>query len=58
TGDALRHLFATILHHCSPSCPEELWNRFKSSICDDLERKLERLNVPNRSEERIYNYGL
>lgn len=58
TGSALRRLFATILHHCSPSCPEALWNRFKSSICDDLERKLERLNVLNRSEERIYDYGL
>lgn len=58
TGDALCRLFATILHHCSPSHPEELWNRFKSSICDDLERKLERLNIPNRSEERIYDYGL
>jgi hypothetical protein len=29
-----------ILEHCIPTQPDVLWDRYKGSICDDLERVL------------------
>jgi hypothetical protein len=36
TPGQLRHLFAMILVHCSPSKPLELWDRFKHHFSDDF----------------------
>ena len=40
TGHQLRQLFVMILKECSPVKPEDLWDKFKTSICDDLQHKL------------------
>ena len=61
TGSALRTLFAIILTSCFPSEPDELWNRFKHQICDDLRHVLETvLHFQNRNftDEDVYDYGL
>ena len=59
TGYTLRMLFATIVFHCNPTSPVELWDQFKHNICDDLMHKLTNL-FPNRNilEEEVYDYGL
>ena len=59
TGYVLRHLFATILHHCNPTSPANLWNDFKHHICDDLLYKLQHI-YPNRdfTQDEVYDYGL
>jgi hypothetical protein len=36
TGSQLHRLFVDILTACSPSNPDELWQRFCLHICDDL----------------------
>jgi hypothetical protein len=58
-GSALRTLFATILLHCHPTSPGELWQRFRHQICDDLHHKLQTI-YPNQqfSQDEIYMYGL
>jgi chromosomal replication initiation ATPase DnaA len=61
TGSALRTLFAVILMSCFPSEPDELWNRFKHQICDDLRHVLETvLHFQNRNftDDDVYDYGL
>ena len=40
TGHQLCQLFVMILKECSPVKPEDLWDKFKTSICDDLQHKL------------------
>ena len=59
TGYVLQHLFATILHHCNPTSPANLWNDFKHHICDDLLYKLQHI-YPNRdfTQDEVYDYGL
>jgi hypothetical protein len=56
----MRNLFAIILTHCNPTSPDDLWNRFKDNLCDDLRHRLTRLpfNIPNPSEEEVHDYGL
>jgi len=59
-GSQLRTLFATILLHCEPTSPHELWNQFKDKICDDLAYKISQIypNDPDPSPELIHDYGL
>jgi hypothetical protein len=58
-GYALRMLFATIIVHCNPTSPANLWNQFKHNICDDLLYKLTNIH-PNRdfTQDEVYDYGL
>ncbi|KAI5888543.1 uncharacterized protein SCHCODRAFT_02435894, partial [Schizophyllum commune H4-8] len=58
TGASLRLLFATILLHCEPAHPGDLWASFCEQICDDLPRRLQRMNFPNPSIEDACDYGL
>ena len=60
TGSQLRTLFSTILLHCTPAFPLDLWNQFKNNICDDLAYKISQKypNDPQPSPELIYDYGL
>jgi hypothetical protein len=58
TGTRLRHLFTTILLFCAPSQPDQLWERFRTHICDDLPYRLHTLGVNNASENEVYDYGL
>ncbi|KNZ77558.1 hypothetical protein J132_05092, partial [Termitomyces sp. J132] len=54
-------LFCTILYHCAPTTPEALWDKFKHSICDDLQHRLENIwQYRDRvfTDEDVYNYGL
>ncbi|KAJ3816439.1 hypothetical protein F5880DRAFT_1451866, partial [Lentinula raphanica] len=51
-------MFATLLLFCNPEKPSDLWNRFRVSICDDLEYQLRRLGRANISEDDVYDYGL
>jgi len=59
-GSQLRVLFATILHHCTPISPHELWVQFRDKICDDLAHKISQIypNDPDPTPELIYDYGL
>ena len=58
TGTRLRHLFTTILLFCAPSQPNQLWERFRTHICDDLPYCLHTLGVNNALENEVYDYGL
>ena len=61
TGSALRTLFAIILTSCFPSEPDELWNRSKHQISDDLRHVLETvLHFQNRNftDDDVYDNGL
>jgi hypothetical protein len=60
TGSQLRNLLATIMLHCNPTSPENLWNQFKDKICDDLARAITRINphISEPTSEDIYDYGL
>ena len=60
TGLQLRTLFSTLLLHCNPTSPVDLWNQFKDQICDDLAWKISQMypNDPPPSPELIQDYGL
>ena len=58
TGTHLCHLFKIILLLCTPSQPDQLWERFHTHICDDLLYHLCSLGVSNTTENEIYDYGL
>jgi hypothetical protein len=58
TGVKLRSLFVTILRDCQPIFPVVLWEKFKDHLCDDLERALQRRNIPHPSADQILDYGL
>jgi len=58
SGGQLRNLFVVILTMSHPSNPRDLWTRFRANICDDLDVALQRKGVQNRTEERIFDYGL
>ena len=58
TGTSLRHLFTTILLFCTPSEPHQLWEEYRSYICDDLHYRLRSLGVNNASTHDVYDYGL
>ncbi|KAI0718184.1 hypothetical protein C8T65DRAFT_561533, partial [Cerioporus squamosus] len=57
-GSRLRYLFTTILLHCNPAAPHELWQEFRAGICDDLRHRLNMLGYLNATDEEIYDYGL
>ncbi|KAJ3831092.1 hypothetical protein F5878DRAFT_506888, partial [Lentinula raphanica] len=58
TGHALRQMFAMILLFCNPQSPGNLWNRFRDSICDDLEHRLRLIGRTDISITDVYDYGL
>jgi hypothetical protein len=58
TGTQLRSLFVTILLFCCPQNPVDLWNNFKDSFCDDLQRRLQRSGVQNVQPGDEIDYGL
>ena len=58
TGKQLRALFAVILRDCLPAQPAILWMQFRQHICDDLKYALSRINIPDASEDQVYDYGL
>ncbi|KIK35022.1 hypothetical protein CY34DRAFT_28577, partial [Suillus luteus UH-Slu-Lm8-n1] len=60
TGHHMRNLFAIILTHCVPTSPNDLWNRFKDNLCDNLHHRLTQLlfNIADPSEEEVHDYGL
>jgi hypothetical protein len=58
TGSALRSLFATMLLFCQIGDPSALWSRFKTFICDDLQRALEHKGVDPIEEGDPVDYGL
>ena len=57
-GNALRRLFAMIMRHCEPSVPENLWDEFKTQLCDDIRHRLRSLNIHNPLDADVYDYGL
>jgi hypothetical protein len=59
-GESLRRLFSLILRHCEPSQPDLLWTEFRDALCDDLNRRLQRIWVTtdNVPLQQIYDYGL
>ena len=59
TGYQLHHLFVTILHNCTPTDPNALWEEFADHICDDLACQLTRLHIrENPTPKEIKDYGL
>ena len=60
TGSQLRHLFATILLHCNPTSPGDLWIKFREKICDDLPHAVAQNypDIENPSPEHHFDYGL
>jgi len=58
SGTILRTLFIMILRDCIPADPMKLWGLYKEYLCDDLQRRLQRLHVPNLTSENIHDYGL
>ena len=59
SGRHLRLLFVSILIFGSVVASVQLWNLFKSYICDDLEHRIAgRLDIPTDLESPHYDYGL
>ena len=58
TGPALRSLFLSMLRDCFPSQPILLWEQYKHSLCDDLQRALSRRGFNNPSLQLAEDYGL
>lgn len=58
TGTRLRQLFATLLLFSDLSQPEVLWNEFREHICDDLDRRLQAMEITDRTPNMIFDYGL
>lgn len=59
TGYQLRRLFSTILSHCSPLNPYDLWKQFCLHICDDLAHKIRtQFGIPDPSISVVEDYGL
>lgn len=54
----MRLLFTTILLFCQPAKPEELWQAFRSDICDDLVYQLEMRGLSNVTDDMAFDYGL
>ena len=58
TGTSLRSMFLSILLHSSPARPLLLWEKYKSHLCDDLQRTLSRKGIDHPSMEHAIDYGL
>ena len=58
SGEQLRHLFALLLLSCTPTQPVQLWNNFRSHICDDIRAHLRSSGWENPQDEDVYDYGL
>ena len=57
-GKLLCSLFIIVVHDCNPMLPMDLWNEFKSFICDDLQQQLTCHGIPDASPDLIFDYGL
>ncbi|EJU00285.1 hypothetical protein DACRYDRAFT_28468, partial [Dacryopinax primogenitus] len=57
TGKQLQLLFVTMLQHCHPAAPGELWTHFKDHLCDDLLHQLHHSH-PEMTQEDALDYGL
>jgi hypothetical protein len=57
-SDALRQLFTMIIRHCEPLVPKNLWDEFKTQLCDNIHHHLHSLNIHNPSDANMYNYSL
>ena len=58
-GYTLCMLFTTIIFHCNPTSPVDLWNIFKQLISDNLRFKLRNLNPNcNFSQDEICDHAL
>ena len=53
SGASLRRLFSSMLLFCQMSAPENLWARYRDSICDNLFCR-----VPNPTNVRVHDFGL
>jgi hypothetical protein len=42
----------------NPSQPDQLWEQYRTHICDDLRYHLSTLGINNASTDDIYDYGL
>ena len=60
SADHVRTMFATILACCRPSNPEELWEKHKASMCEDLLHKAKESNphIDIVLTDAIINEGL
>jgi hypothetical protein len=58
TGSVMHSLFATMLQFCQIGDPCALWNHFETSICDDLQRALQRQGVDPIEEGDPVDYGI
>lgn len=59
TGQELRNLFCIILRDCAPTSPDLLWNEFKLSLSDDLQRRLVITHqFEHATQEDACDYGL
>ena len=60
TGWKLQQIFVTIVRENQPAQPAELWDKFKTHLCDDLPHHLCRQSpqLANLTEDLIFNYGL
>ncbi|KAI0281749.1 PIF1-like helicase-domain-containing protein [Russula brevipes] len=47
-----------MLKHCEPTDPGALWNEYAPSLCDDLQRILERKGLLHPSLETTCDFGL
>uniref|UniRef100_A0A8D8T3L0 ATP-dependent DNA helicase n=1 Tax=Cacopsylla melanoneura TaxID=428564 RepID=A0A8D8T3L0_9HEMI len=55
----IRTLFAIILSSCFPSNPEELWNKYKNDMADDILHRMRRSGNPDlQFSAEIYNEAL
>ncbi|XP_044005460.1 uncharacterized protein LOC122850368 [Aphidius gifuensis] len=51
----LRNLFSSILMHCQPSSPGELWEQFKDALSQDFQRDHSLSNSHSRAYHEINN---
>ena len=57
-GHSFRSLFLSVVRENRPTQPLQLWHRYKTILCDDLQRILARHGLINPPIEMIFDYGL
>ena len=58
TGASLCGLFCTALLFSGLNYPDQLWQTFQHSICDNLPHQLQEINIYHFTESDIYDYSL
>ena len=60
TGWKLQQIFVTIVRENQPAQPAELWEKFKTHLCDDLPHRLRHQSpqLADLTEDLIFDYGL